>query len=270
MRRLRTPALAAALLFAATGLTTSAARATDAPSRPTVRVQHTRVESGFRSVGPGAEEYVPAKCPDGTNYSGGGGRTLGPNVFLTGTDGDQGSWEGHAVNLGEETGYLEAQAICVPQATYESTHLEEHIQVGETRASWADCPAGQVPSGGGGTAIGGRLFLSDSYSDGVRWWVRGTRMGGTFGSLNAEANCSSYPHTVRQGFSANVAARGGVATARAFCNANEVPSGGGGFSSGYYVFINDSVPDGNGWRVRMTNTGAIAQKITAQVICVVP
>ncbi|MFD7030142.1 hypothetical protein ACFWAR_19070 [Streptomyces sp. NPDC059917] len=93
----------------------------------------------------------------------------------------------------------------------------------------ADCPAGQVPTGGGVTTYGNRFrfSLTSSYAQGRSWIVTG-RNDDTLraGTVAATVVCSTAPH--RQVFGGRVTLeRGQVVTLHQPCPSGEVPTGAG-------------------------------------------
>ncbi|WP_058042515.1 hypothetical protein [Streptomyces roseifaciens] len=58
----------------------------------------------------------------------------------------------------------------------------------------ATCPAGRVPSGGGGKTSAFRIFFTDSFQEGGTWVVRGTNTnpaGGASETIRAVAICTA-------------------------------------------------------------------------------
>lgn len=55
----------------------------------------------------------------------------------------------------------------------------------------ATCPAGQVPTGGGGTTSAYKIFFTDSYASGTSWYVRGTNTNTVNESISAFAVCTT-------------------------------------------------------------------------------
>ncbi|MEH6378023.1 hypothetical protein V7793_27340 [Streptomyces sp. KLMMK] len=56
------------------------------------------------------------------------------------------------------------------------------------------CPAGRVPSGGGGKTSGIHIFFTDSFQEGNGWVIRGTNtnpVGGATESIRAVAICTA-------------------------------------------------------------------------------
>ncbi|GAA1392993.1 hypothetical protein GCM10009639_25440 [Kitasatospora putterlickiae] len=53
------------------------------------------------------------------------------------------------------------------------------------------CPAGEVPTGGGGQTSAFRIFFTDSYASGEYWVVRGTNTGTSAESIRATAVCTT-------------------------------------------------------------------------------
>ncbi|GAA0593590.1 hypothetical protein [Streptomyces crystallinus] len=69
-------------------------------------------------------------------------------------------------------------------------------------------------------------------------------------------------------FGTSVSVGGGSnGSAYVYCPAGTAPTGGGGQTSGWDIFLTDSYASGDGWVVRGRNTGAAAQSLTAFVLC---
>ncbi|MEU3567595.1 hypothetical protein AB0E96_04060 [Kitasatospora sp. NPDC036755] len=54
------------------------------------------------------------------------------------------------------------------------------------------------------------------------------------------------------------------------CPSGEVPTGGGGQTSAFRIFVTDSYPSGSSWVVRGTNTGTATESILATAVCTTP
>jgi hypothetical protein len=53
------------------------------------------------------------------------------------------------------------------------------------------CPAGQVPTGGGGTTSAFKIFFTDSFASGGSWIVRGTNTNTVNESIRAFVICTT-------------------------------------------------------------------------------
>jgi hypothetical protein len=53
------------------------------------------------------------------------------------------------------------------------------------------CPAGQVPTGGGGTTSAFKIFFTDSFASGNSWFVRGTNTNTVNESIRAFVVCTT-------------------------------------------------------------------------------
>ncbi|MBI0314325.1 hypothetical protein [Streptomyces javensis] len=53
------------------------------------------------------------------------------------------------------------------------------------------CPAGQVPTGGGGTTSAFKIFFTDSFASGNTWTVRGTNTNTVNESIRAFVICTT-------------------------------------------------------------------------------
>ncbi|GII94407.1 hypothetical protein [Sinosporangium siamense] len=53
------------------------------------------------------------------------------------------------------------------------------------------CPAGQVPTGGGGTTSAFRIFFTDSFASGNTWSIRGTNTNTVNESIRAFVVCTA-------------------------------------------------------------------------------
>ncbi|MER5355628.1 hypothetical protein ABT093_35545 [Kitasatospora sp. NPDC002551] len=92
--------------------------------------------------------------------------------------------------------------VVVPkgQAAADSSLLAAHDQVvgdwvdvepGQNGIAVVACPAGEVPTGGGGQTSAFAIFFTDSYPSGEFWVVRGTNTGGGTESIRATAVCTT-------------------------------------------------------------------------------
>ncbi|MFI1105963.1 hypothetical protein [Streptomyces melanogenes] len=68
------------------------------------------------------------------------------------------------------------------------------------------------------------------------------------------------------GTSARLAA-GSPGSATVDCPAATAPTGSGGQTSGWDIFVTDSYASGNNWIIRGKNTGTATQSLTASVLC---
>ncbi|MGK5731549.1 hypothetical protein [Streptomyces sp. URMC 124] len=60
--------------------------------------------------------------------------------------------------------------------------------------AFVSCPAGRVPSGGGGKTNAFRIFFTDSFQEGSGWVVRGTNtnpVGGASETIRAVVTCTT-------------------------------------------------------------------------------
>ncbi|MGW3078642.1 MULTISPECIES: hypothetical protein [unclassified Kitasatospora] len=63
---------------------------------------------------------------------------------------------------------------------------------------------------------------------------------------------------------------GGHGIATVTCPSGQVPTGGGGQTSGFDIFFTDSYPSGSSWVIRGTNTGTTTQALSANAVCTTP
>ncbi|MER7706674.1 hypothetical protein ABTX81_27725 [Kitasatospora sp. NPDC097605] len=86
------------------------------------------------------------------------------------------------------------------QAAADPALLAAHDQVvgdwvdvapGGNGLAYVACPAGEVPTGGGGQTSAFRIFFTDSYPSGGYWVVRGTNTGTATESIRATAVCTT-------------------------------------------------------------------------------
>ncbi|GHF82093.1 hypothetical protein GCM10018790_69780 [Kitasatospora xanthocidica] len=54
------------------------------------------------------------------------------------------------------------------------------------------------------------------------------------------------------------------------CPSGQVPTGGGGQTSGIKIFFTDSFPSGSYWFARGTNTNTVDESIRASAVCTTP
>ncbi|WP_283135906.1 hypothetical protein [Rhizohabitans arisaemae] len=65
------------------------------------------------------------------------------------------------------------------------------VPPGQNRVATVSCPAGQVPSGGGGATSGIRIFFTDSFASGNGWVIRGTNTNTANESIRAFVVCTT-------------------------------------------------------------------------------
>ncbi|MFE6871532.1 hypothetical protein ACFVFS_33900 [Kitasatospora sp. NPDC057692] len=65
------------------------------------------------------------------------------------------------------------------------------VAPGDNGIAYVPCPAGEVPTGGGGQTSAFRIFFTDSYPSGDSWVVRGTNTGSSTESIRATAVCTT-------------------------------------------------------------------------------
>ncbi|MFF8770624.1 hypothetical protein [Kitasatospora sp. NPDC015120] len=93
-------------------------------------------------------------------------------------------------------------AVTLPgsQGVLDPALLAAHDQVfgdwvdvapGANGIAYVACPAGEVPTGGGGQTSAFRIFFTDSYPSGGYWVVRGTNTGTATESIRATAVCTT-------------------------------------------------------------------------------
>ncbi|WP_172383084.1 hypothetical protein [Streptomyces sp. MNP-20] len=63
------------------------------------------------------------------------------------------------------------------------------LNPGQNLTSYATCPQGTAPTGGGGTTSSYDIFFTDSYASGSAWILRGTNKGSAPQDLTAFALC---------------------------------------------------------------------------------
>ncbi|MEE1827493.1 hypothetical protein PUR61_35700 [Streptomyces sp. BE20] len=59
-------------------------------------------------------------------------------------------------------------------------------------------------------------------------------------------------------------------SAAVLCPSGQVPTGGGGTTSAFRIFLTDSYPSGSAWIVRGTNTNNVDESIRAYAVCTTP
>ncbi|MFE7563714.1 hypothetical protein [Kitasatospora sp. NPDC057500] len=65
------------------------------------------------------------------------------------------------------------------------------VAPGANGVAFVACPAGEVPTGGGGQTSAFRIFFTDSFASGDFWVVRGTNTGTGTESIRATAVCTT-------------------------------------------------------------------------------
>ncbi|MBB5122453.1 hypothetical protein [Streptomyces eurocidicus] len=65
------------------------------------------------------------------------------------------------------------------------------VEPNTNRAATVTCPAGQVPTGGGGTTSAIRVFFTDSFASGRSWVIRGTNTNSVNESIRAFVICTT-------------------------------------------------------------------------------
>ncbi|TVL91026.1 hypothetical protein [Streptomyces sp. SAJ15] len=77
-------------------------------------------------------------------------------------------------------------------AAAHTQHIGDPVTVGagQFRFAQVTCPAGTVPTGGGGSTSGTTLFFTDSYASGNLWLVGGKNTGTSDVVLRARAVCT--------------------------------------------------------------------------------
>lgn len=134
----------------------------------------------------------------------------------------------------------------------------------------ANCPSGQVPTGGGMTTYGNRFSFSitSSYAQGGSWIVTGRSNESLLrdGSIAATVVCSPAPH--HQVFGGRVTLeRGQVVTLHQPCPSGEVPTGGGGRGDAERVAVQSSLPALNTWEVSYWNDTGQTHTVEPFVVC---
>ncbi|GAA2717354.1 MULTISPECIES: hypothetical protein [Streptomyces] len=275
MRHLRCLTMAAAALLAV-GSTTAAARvqegAVPAHQRARVMAQHT-VHVGPTVDVPAGQAVVapPAVCPAGQVASGGGGEITGGSVFLTWSrprPGTSDTWEVRGLNTGGPTAQLHAEVVCTTAPHGRGT-ADVSVLPGNGEAAIAPCPAGQVPSGGGYDVTGDSLRVTVVDVQSTSWLAAASNTGSDAQKLTSYAVCSPAAHSHPRSGSLSVPA-GQTVEATASCPAGQVVTGGGG-AAGFTTFVRASLPSGNGWKFRVTNTSPdLSDVMNAEADCTVP
>ena len=65
------------------------------------------------------------------------------------------------------------------------------VPAGSNLTASVTCPAGQVPTGGGGATSAFKIFFTDSFASGSSWFVRGTNTNTVPESIRAFAVCTT-------------------------------------------------------------------------------
>lgn len=138
----------------------------------------------------GATLDSQANCPAGQTVAG-GGATAARRNYLSMSSGTQSEyWLARAKNVNTTFAGVVAFARCSGLPHTHQTSLPVPLQAGEVGSAHAECPAGQVPSAGGG--LGDPSLLHNaSFPTATGWTLRATNVDNVPHSLVAAVVCAS-------------------------------------------------------------------------------
>ncbi|MFF2042545.1 hypothetical protein ACFVVX_19160 [Kitasatospora sp. NPDC058170] len=262
----RTVVLAAVTALVA--LSSGGAAAQGSGHRET-RVPHI-IRTGDRMVLLGGEtktDFVP--CPAGYVPTGGGGHSPTGTLDLNASWSISDSWWVTVTNPTPTTQEYVPNVICAQVGYQRAWGENRNLRPGEAWLSEAVCPAGMQVSGGG-MASGPGIVMNSSGSARTSWRAGGINHDSEERTFTVQALCSTVPHSHILG-DPRTLAPGETSSTTARCPAGQVPTGGGGFTTGGNTHLNTSRPFNTSyWLVTATNHTGIPQTLTPTVTCVTP
>ncbi|MFJ6940387.1 hypothetical protein [Streptomyces sp. NPDC101132] len=274
MRLPRPLLLAAVALLAVGGTAAATPRPAAAPARvaPAPAAETLTYVTGARVAIPW-EIPTPLRratvsCPAG-QVPASGGLVGYPDRFqftVTSSYAEGRSWI--ITGRGEEalsSGEIAATVVCSSAPHHQVFGARVDLAKDETKIIRQPCPAGEVPTGGGGRGSGPGVMLKTSMPNLHTWEAWYYNNTGAAHHVEPFTVCSAAPHHVVVGRAGNVTKWGGTGTSVVQCQAGSRVKGGGGNSTST-VLIHSSF-EGNGWRVHSRNLTAETQQVTALAVC---
>ncbi|MEU4272607.1 hypothetical protein [Streptomyces sp. NPDC026092] len=154
---------------------------------------HTRRSSIPTTQVPMGESGIArAACPAGTEATGGGnigGAQGNDRMYVSQSSDIADEWVVRAYNASPFQQRIATQVVC--SNTPHSSRSSEGtlLGLGATGTSHAECPAGEVPTGGGGLG-NPAVFFNESYPTPTGWTVRATNRGTQPLTVFARVNCT--------------------------------------------------------------------------------
>lgn len=134
-----------------------------------------------------------ARCGD-SQYVVGGGFQAGDRTYASATTWSNGNWTARAkyTNYDPDAplSFVRAFISCSDTAAALASSGSVPVEAGEVGTAHAECPAGQVPSGGGGSG-GIDVLLTTSGPTETGWTVRAKNTGSVRNTLFAETMCTA-------------------------------------------------------------------------------
>lgn len=130
-----------------------------------------------------------ATCPSG-QFTAGGGVAAAPLNYLS-LSAPTSGWEGRAKNTGSGPSQVAAFARCSnTQHSVKANDAGILVPAAAVRSAHVECPAGQVPTAGGG--IGDPMILhNESFPTATGWTIRATNTDSVQHAIVAEVVCAN-------------------------------------------------------------------------------
>jgi hypothetical protein len=237
------------------------------------------VSSGTLSAVNGSQTRGRAVCPVGDVPLGGGvfvesGSTLANvNSSFPVASGSTNEWVADVNNASGFDTPFDVRAVCAKQPR--NYQIVEGNTVdnpsGNQNTSFATCPRGSKPLGGGAfsNSFDLKVNINSTLPEGPNWRVDENNGGTDDATVNAEVVCGRVGgyQVVQSGFMDNPP--GDQTGIRASCPAPTAPIGGGIFSNSgsVGVNVNTTAPVGSGWDSFENNGTPFDQEANAFVVC---
>lgn len=253
-----------------TATVTTPGTTTSVPGGPDVtNAQPVHVRSDV--VAPGQSGDVVATCPAGTVIVGGGYWLRSPVGMVIDTSRPAPSgqgWHVHGFNPNTGNFDFDVVAMCGTVRDHQPVSASVVVPPGQQAEAVASCPDGKGSTGGGGSASGLALNVSQPAAANRGWQVRALNTTSVAQAITAYALCATAPSTEVATTSVTVQPgtrwEGGAA-----CPAGKLGTGGGySFDPGPGLHLYISSPESTGWDVRADNRGGVARGVTAYAVCV--
>ncbi|MEV7414618.1 hypothetical protein [Streptomyces sp. NPDC089919] len=209
-----------------------------------------------------------ATCPAGQTPTG-GGMTTSPKWFRFTISSSYASGRDWIVTGNNEdtlnSGTISATVVCSPNAHHQVFGSPVTVQTLEVAYLHQRCPAGEVPTGGGGRGQSQGMVLQNSLQNLNAWEAAYLNDTGAPRTGEPFVVCSAAPHHLVPGRSGPVTKWGGTGTSWVQCPPGQQVTGGGGAGPG--TVLVQSTFENNGWRVTSMNQTNDQQQVAAFAVC---
>jgi hypothetical protein len=232
------------------------------------------VRAGNFQASSGKQTHGSVFCPTGKVPIGGGAFVESGDLFanLGGSYPDGNAWSVDVNNIGAQTSFRIFAVCAIKPKKYQVIEASGSAAQGQQNGSFAFCPAGTVPLGGGVDIFSTSTAISvnsmEPFSNGWRSDVNNGGGGTVF--FRTLLVCAKQPRGYVQVDASSIANPGATQTfVSVSCPAGTSAISGGVHSGSGDIFVNlnTSAPLGSGWQGYVNNATSSPSSANAQVIC---